>query len=139
MEGIQIKVGDTASVTKAFSQEEVTAYAKSSLDNNPVHYDLDYASKTFFKKPIVHGLFAAGLFGGLFGSKLPGRGTIHLGQELKFTKPVFVGEAVTAKIEIISIRDDKPIITFNCVIFKEDSSIAIEGKAVVMYKGEIFT
>jgi enoyl-CoA hydratase len=138
MENLKIMVGDTASQTKTFSQEEVTSYAKSSMDNNPVHYDLAYASKTYFKKPIVQGLFVSSLFGGLLGSKLPGRGTIHLGQTLKFVKPVFVGETVTAKIEVTNVRDDKPVITFKCVIFKEDSTVAIEGESVVMYKGEVF-
>jgi acyl dehydratase len=135
---MNIKIGNTTSIKKVFTKEEVIRYATSSMDENPVHFDENYASKTFFKKPIVHGLFAASLFGGLLGSKLPGRGTIQLGQELKFIKPVFVGEAVTALIEVVAIREDKPIITFNCVLIKEDTSIAIEGKAVVMYKGEVF-
>ena len=135
---MNFRIGDKVSLTKSFSQEEVMEYAKSSMDENPLHYDETYSQKTFFKKTIVHGLFAASLFGGLLGSKLPGRGTIHLGQELKFIKPIFVGEMVTATIEIIAIRDDKPVITVNCVMVKEDNSIAIEGKAVVIYKGEIF-
>ena len=138
MNNLSIRIGDKATLRKKFTQEEVIAYAKSSLDENPVHFDMDYASKTVFKKPIVHGLFAASLFGGLLGSKLPGKGTIHLGQELKFIKPIFIGEQVTATIEIIDIRNDKPIVTFNCYILKENNSIAIEGKAIVMYKGEFF-
>jgi acyl dehydratase len=135
---MKIKIGDKCSVSKYFSQEEVMSYAKLSLDNNPVHFDTNYAVKTMFKRPIVQGLLVASLFGGLLGSKIPGIGTIHLGQDLKFFKPVFVGEKVVATIEVISIRDDKPVITFLCQIIKEDMSVAIEGKAIVIYKGRYF-
>lgn len=138
MELSKFKLGEKSSFTKTFNQEEVIAYAKSSMDENPVHFDKEYARKTYFKKPIVHGLFVASLFGGLLGSRLPGKGTIHLGQDLKFIQPVFVGEKVTASIEIIHIREDKPIITFRCILVKEDTSVAIEGNAVVIYKGELF-
>jgi len=133
-----IKIGDKAIIEKQFTQEEVVSYARSSGDSNPVHFDTAYAKQTVFEKPIVHGLLAAGLFGGLLGSELPGNGTIHLGQEIRFLKPVFVGEKVKACIEVIQIREDKPIITFKCHMEKSDGSVAMEGKAVVMYKGSIF-
>jgi 3-hydroxybutyryl-CoA dehydratase len=135
---MNIKVGDEASFKKIFSQEEVLAYSKSTMDQNPIHYDEAYSKKTCFKKPIVHGLFASSLFGGLLGSTLPGKGTIHLGQHLSFIKPVFVWEEVTALIKVVSIREDKPVITFKCILFKADSSIAIEGEAIVIYKGSFF-
>jgi len=133
-----IRTGDKAAIEKRFSQEEVIAYAKSSNDNNPVHFDQDYAKKTVFEKPIVHGMLAASLFGGLLGSELPGKGTIHLGQELKFINPVMVGEKVLATIEVIHIREDKPVYTFDCQLTKEDGSVAIRGTAVVIYRGEVF-
>ncbi|MCK9612726.1 MAG: MaoC family dehydratase [Bacteroidales bacterium] len=133
-----IKQGDKAAIEKIFSQEEVIAYAKSSNDNNPVHFDPDYAEKTPFAKPIVHGMLAASLFGGLLGSDLPGKGTIHLGQELKFIKPVMVGEKVLATIEVTHIREDKPVFTFDCILTKEDGSVAIQGTAVVIFRGEVF-
>jgi 3-hydroxybutyryl-CoA dehydratase len=135
---VKFAIGDKASIKKTFSQEEIKSYSESSMDNNPIHYDFVFASKTIFKKPIVQGMLAASLFGGLLGSVLPGKGTIHLGQELKFLLPIFVDELVIATIIISEIRKDKPIIVFNCQIFKEDGRIATEGKAIVMYKGEYF-
>lgn len=129
-----INIGDKVSFTKKFTQDEVNAYSKCSNDNNPIHYESEYVSNTIFKKPIVQGLMVAGLFGGLLGSTLPGKGTIHLGQDLKFLKPVYVNEEVKASIQVIHIRKDKPIITFSCIVEKNDKSIAIEGKAVVMFK-----
>jgi enoyl-CoA hydratase len=135
---MNLSVGSEVSIKKIFTQEEVLEYAKTSGDANPVHFDKEYAKMTPFGKPIVHGLLVASLFGGLLGSKLPGKGTIHLGQTLKFIKPVYVNEEVIAKIEIISIRSDKPIITFDVTCTKEDGEVAITGEAVVVYKGEYF-
>jgi len=93
---------------------------------------------TPFNKPIVPGLMVASLFGGLLGSKLPGKGTIHLGQTLQFLKPVYMNEEVEATIKIVSIRSDKPVITFQATCIKENGEIAITGEAVVIYKGEYF-
>ncbi len=135
---MEISIGDQVSIKKAFSQDEVMIYAKLSQDANPVHFDIDYASQTPFIKPIVHGLLVASLFGGLLGSELPGKGTIHLGQSLKFMKPVYVNELVEATIKVISIRKDKPIITFETKCMKENGEVAIIGEAVVMYKGPNF-
>ena len=135
---MKIAIGDKVSIKKSFSQEEVYSYSLVSNDTNPIHYDTEYASSTPFKKPIVHGLLAASLFGGLLGTELPGRGTIHLGQTLKFLKPVYVNELVEATIKVVSIRQDKPIITFEVICIKENGEIAIEGEAIVIYKGPQF-
>ena len=135
---MKLKIGDQISTKKEFSQEEVLSYARSSRDTNPVHYDIKYAEKTTFNKPIVHGLLVASLFGGLLGSKLPGKGTIHLGQTLRFAKPVYVGESVEAFIKVISIRQDKPVITFDTTCVKENGEIAITGEAVVIYRGPYY-
>ena len=135
---IKLSIGDIAEIEKFFSEEEVILYAKISNDSNPIHFDINYASQTSFKKPIVHGLLVASLFGGLLGTHLPGKGTIHLGQDLKFLAPVYVGEKVKAIIKIINIRKDKPIITFSSNCIKENGETAITGKSVVYYKGPFF-
>ncbi|NQV19048.1 MAG: MaoC family dehydratase [Armatimonadetes bacterium] len=133
----KIQVGDRASIKKAFNENEVLQYAKLSEDTNPIHFDADYAKNTIFKNRIVHGMLVGSLFGGLLGSKLPGRGTIHLGQTLNFKKPVYVGEEVTAIIEVIKIRSDKPIITFRTLCLKNNNEISIEGTAVVKVDSKI--
>lgn len=131
-------MGQKASVSKIFLPDEVRAFSISSMDSNPIHLDEEYASKTFFKRPIVHGMLVASLFGGLLGSELPGKGTIYLGQTLKFIKPNFVGEELTAMIEIIEVREDKPIYTFSTKCYNSQGEITIDGEAVIMYKGYTF-
>jgi len=65
------------------------------------------------------------------GQTLPGEGTIYLGQKLKFVKPVFIGDEVTASVEITNIREDKPIITLKTVCANHDGEVVIDGEAVV--------
>lgn len=135
---MNLSLGMQVSIRKSFSQKEVLSYTKISNDSNPIHYDKPYASETYFKKPIVPGLLVSSLFGGLLGSDLPGKGTILLGQSLKFLNPVFIDEQVEASITVASIRIDKPIISFDCNCIKENGEIAVSGEVVVIYKGECF-
>lgn len=125
-------VGQKASQRKAFSYEEVRFYCtRLSGDDNPLHSDDDYARSINFPACIVPGIMVTSLFGGIFGSSLPGNGTVQLGQTAKFMAPVFVNEEVEAVIEITHIRQDKPIITFSTKIYKHDGTLAIDGEAVL--------
>mgnify|MGYP006091790809 CR=1 FL=1 len=135
---MKLSIGNKASLEKIFSENEVKLFGKISNDTNPIHIDKDYASQTIFKKPIVHGMLAASLFGGLLGSKLPGKGTIYLNQNIKFLKPNFVGEKVIVTIEIIKIIKEKSIYIFSTKCFNSSNDLTIEGEATIMYKGEFF-
>lgn len=125
-----LEVGDKASLSKAFTEEDVVSFASLSTDTNPIHLDHDYAAATIFKEPIVHGMLVSSLFSGLIGVVLPGKGSIYLGQNITFKAPVHLGEQVTATVEIIKIREDKPIVTLKTVCTVQDK-IVIEGEAVV--------
>lgn len=124
-----MKVGYTLEMFCALTKDEVIDYTSACFDHNKIHYNEYYTKTTPFKKLIVPGLMTASLFGGLF-SRL-GDGTIHLGQTLKFIKPIFIDEEVKAEIELINIRQDKPIYTFKCTCYNSNAEIAIEGEAVV--------
>jgi acyl dehydratase len=135
---IKFKIGDFASNEKAFTQEDVNEFAKMTGDFNPIHTNESYAAMTIFKKPIVHGLLVAGLISALIAKEIPGEGSIYLGQNLKFKKPVFINEKVKAIIKIVDIRDDKPIFKLSTSVYNENGEIAIEGDAIVYYKGKYF-
>ena len=128
----KIQLGNTASITKIFSNEDVENFAGLSEDRNPVHLDDDFAKSSIFKQRIVHGMLTASLFSGLLGEKLPGKGTIYLGQNLKFSAPVPIGKKVTATVEIINIREDKPIVTLRTLCVDSKDNIVIDGEAVVL-------
>jgi len=127
----KIKIGDKATLRKAFSESEVKDFAKISLDDNPIHLDREYAESTVFGQPIVHGILVASLLSGLMGGKFPGHGTVYLGQSLNFKAPVYIDEEVEASVEVVKIREDKPIITLKTQCMKNDGTVALEGEAVV--------
>ena len=127
----RFQLGDKVSVTKKFSETDINDFSKLSLDTNPLHLDAAYAKDSIFGQQIVHGMLVASLFSGLLCIELPGEGSIYLGQSLSFTGPVFIGDEVTATVEIVKIREDKPIITLRTYCEKSDGSIVIDGEAVV--------
>lgn len=125
------KTGMKKELKKVFTQKELEAFAKLSLDDNPVHLDEEFAKNTPFGGTIAHGMLVASLFSALLGRHLPGAGTIYLGQNLKFTKPVYPGEEITACVEILNIREDKPIATLLTEARNPKGEIVITGEAVV--------
>jgi len=128
-----IKVGDKASLSRVFTEEDVIKYSEISTDTNPIHLDETYASSTVFGKRIVHGMLVASMFSALIGVELPGEGSIYLGQSLSFKAPVLIGDQVTASVEIVRIRDDKPIVTLRTICINNEGQVLIEGEAVVKY------
>jgi len=126
-----LKVGDRVSLSKTFTEDEVFRFAEISTDMNPLHLDKDFGRESIFGERIVHGMLVASLFSGLIGMELPGEGSIYLGQSLTFKAPVAIGEEVTASVEIIRIRDDKPIVTLRTVCVNSGGTVVIEGEAVV--------
>ena len=126
-----IRVGDSASLTKSFSDEDVRSFAKISGDQNPIHLDETYAAGTRFKRRLVHGMLTAGLISAVLGTKLPGEGSIYLSQSFNFRVPVFIGDTITAKVKVTKIRADKPIITLETLCVNQDDEVVMEGEAVL--------
>ncbi len=131
----ELKIGQKASVQKTFTAADVTAFAGISLDVNPIHMSDKYAKSTIFGKRIVHGILTSGLISAVLANKLPGPGTIYLGQELKFTAPVYLGDDITATVEIVEIREDKKIIKLDTTCVNQDGKKVITGLATVKFDG----
>lgn len=128
----KIKVGDSATVSKCFFEEDVVDFADLSTDNNPIHLDKQYAEHTVFKKNIVHGMLVSSLISSVLGTKLPGEGSIYLKQSLEFLKPVYFGEKCTAEVKVVSKNDDKRILVLETSVTKEDGKTkVISGQAVI--------
>lgn len=126
-----IKVGQIASITKMFTENHLLDFSELSQDFNPIHLDSEFAKESIFGRKIVHGMLVASLFSGLLGNKLPGQGSIYLGQTLKFSSPVYLGDEVTATVEVINVRTDKPIVTLRTYCCNADGTIVIDGEAVM--------
>lgn len=128
-----LKIGQKASIQKTFTAADVTAFAGISLDVNPIHMSDKYAESTVFGKRIVHGILTSGLISAVLANKLPGPGTVYLGQELRFTAPVFLGDDITAEVEIVELREDKKIVKLNTTCFNQDGKQVITGLATVKF------
>lgn len=127
------KLGQTASITRSFSEQDVNDFARLSGDHNPIHIDPEFAKNTVFGQRIVHGMLVSSLFSNLLAEKVPGKGSIYLGQTFKFKKPVFLDQTVTAKVEVINIRSDKPIATMSTICTNEQGEELISGEAILMF------
>ncbi|GAA5194066.1 MaoC family dehydratase [Ferrimonas gelatinilytica] len=128
---MNLQLGQSAEISKVFGPSEVAAFSELSEDRNPIHLDSEFAAKTPFGKPIVHGILLSSLLSGLLGQKLPGAGAVYLGQTLKFVRPVFVGDAVTARVTVSQVRDDKPIVTLLTEVLNHNGEPCVQGEAVV--------
>ncbi len=129
------KVGDKASFSKVFIEEDLEEFSRITTDRNELHFDEEYAKTTVFGKRILPGMLTASLFSALVGNHLPGKGGIYLGQTISFKKPVFINEKITASAEITKIREDKPILTMRMLCINSKNEICVEGEAVVKYLG----
>jgi acyl dehydratase len=127
-----VSVGDSATRNQLITDEMVRRFAELTGDTNPVHLDEEYAATTPFGRRIAHGMIAAGLISATLANDLPGPGTVYLGQDLKFRGPVFLDDTVTVKVEVLKVRDDKPIVTLSTVCTNQDGEVVLDGEAVVM-------
>lgn len=128
----EMKIGDHASVTKTVSETDVYLFAGITGDLNPAHTNEVAASKTMFRTRIAHGMLGAGFISAVLGMYLPGPGTIYMGQELKFTKPVHIGDTVTATATVEEIILEKNRVILDTTVVNQDGEIVIKGKATVM-------
>lgn len=126
-------IGQKASIQKTISAADITAFAGVSLDVNPIHMSEKYAENTPFGQRIVHGMLTASLISAVLGIQLPGPGTVYLGQELRFVAPVFLGDDITAEVEIIELREDKKIVKLDTTCYNQDGKKVITGIATVKF------
>jgi acyl dehydratase len=135
----QLQVGDCNSLTRTLSEQDLILFAKVSGDTNPVHLDENFASSTIFKTRIAHGMWTASLISCALATKLPGPGGIYLGQELKFTRPVKIGDTVTVQLKIVEIDQEKKRATVSTEVINQNKKIVVKGKAEIMPATESIT
>ena len=126
-----IKMGDTVSLAKVVSERDIMLFAEITGDQNPIHLSAMYAAGTPLGQRIAHGLLVAGLISAVLGTQLPGPGSVYLNQTLQFRIPVYIDDRITATVEVIKIREDKPIVTLRTVCFNQHGQMVIEGEAVL--------
>jgi 3-hydroxybutyryl-CoA dehydratase len=127
----RLKIGDDAEFSKTVSESDIYLYAGVTGDFNPAHIDAVYAAGTFFKKRIAHGMLSAGFISAVIGTRLPGTGTIYVGQQLKFLAPVYVGDTITARVTVAAINAEKNRVTLKTTCSNQEGTVVLDGEAVV--------
>lgn len=122
-------VGDCAERSRTTSMADIEGFTDITGDRNPLHYDRDLAEKTPFGKLIVQGGVTSGILNALVAEDLPGPGTVFLGVEWKFVKAVGIDEVITGRVEVESVRDDKPICTLKTQVFDGQGEVCLTGTA----------
>ena len=127
-----ISLGQTASFSKQVEEQDIQMFSAVSGDVNPVHLDEEFAAGTMFRGRIAHGMLTGAVISAALAMELPGPGTIYLGQTLRFSRPVKIGDRITAHLKVTDKQDDKKIITLACEVFNQDEKIVASGEAQVM-------
>jgi acyl dehydratase len=119
---------------KAQRSTEVTArhiemYAELTGDRNPLHFDEKFAAGTRFGRLVAQGGITTGLLHALVANDIPGPGTVFLNQNWQFTAPVYIGDTITAEIEVLEVKAAKPVTHLGVRIWQQDGETVLEGDA----------
>jgi len=126
----QIEVGDVAEFSKTFSEADIYLYAGISGDFNPAHINEAFASQTYFKTRIAHGMLSAGLISAVIGTQLPGPGSIYMQQALTFLAPVYMGDTIQARVEVVE-KMEKKRVRLKTTCRNQDDVVVLDGEALV--------
>ena len=125
----ELNIGDAASLSHTVCQRDIDLFATVTGDVNPAHVDPVYAETDMFHHIIIQGMWGAGLISAALGTKLPGPGTIYLGQNLRFRRPVFVGDTITATLTVREKKPEKGDVMLDCVCTNQHGEAVITGDA----------
>jgi acyl dehydratase len=126
---LQLTVGQTATRSLTTSAEHVKTYAQLTGDYNPLHFDEAFAAGTRFERLVVQGGLTTGLLHALVAMDLPGPGTVFMSQNWKFTAPVFIGDTITARAEVLEVHPTKPISRLRFTVTRQSGETVLEGEA----------
>ncbi|MGH2375871.1 MAG: MaoC family dehydratase [bacterium] len=106
---LQLRVGQSATRTKTITDADLRAYAEITGDYNPLHFDDAFAAGTRFGRRVAQGGITAGMLNALVAMDIPGPGTVFMSQTLTYLAPAYVGDTLTAHVEVMSLKPDKPV------------------------------
>ncbi len=128
----EIKIGDSAEISRTLKPEDISLFAVSSGDVNPVHLDTEYAEASRFHEVIAHGMWGGALISAVLGTELPGPGTIYLNQSLSFKKPAGIGDTITARVTVREKMEETKRIILDCECIDQEGDRIIVGEAEVI-------
>jgi acyl dehydratase len=126
---LDLDVGATASRTLTVSETHVLRYAEITGDRNPLHFDPNFAAGTRFGRLTAQGGITTGLLHALVAEDMPGPGTVFLSQNWKFTAPVYIGDTITGRAEVLSVHPEKPVCHLRVEVRRQDGEVVLDGEA----------
>ena len=131
----ELRVGNAAEMAKTVTEADITQFAGITGDFNPVHIDAVAAERSMFGSRVAHGILSAGFISAVLGMRLPGTGSVYLSQSLRFTKPVRIGDTVTARVDVLEVNATKRRVRLATTCRNQDGETVVEGEALVMVEG----
>ena len=127
--GLPLRVGQAATRSLTLTVEHVRTFAELTGDYNPLHFDESFAAATRFGRLVVQGGLTTGVLHALVAMDLPGPGSVFLSQSWKFTAPVFIGDTVSARAEVLEVHASKPVTKLGIRVTRQDGETVLEGEA----------
>lgn len=129
---MDLKLGDTFSTTREITDGLIRQFADVSGDYNPIHLDDEFAAKTQFGRRIAHGALSGAFISAVLGHEFAERKIVYLSQTLKFIKPTFLGDTITATATVSKIREERGIVFLDTVCTNQHGETTVKGEAAVM-------
>lgn len=129
---LELNLGDFAESYKRIEDKDVVLFSEVSGDKNPVHLDEEYASTTRFKHRIAHGHLVSSLFSALLGTELPGEGSIYLGQDIRYLKPVYLNDEIRAVVKVVELDTSRNRVKLETNAYNQNNEMVISGMAEIM-------
>jgi acyl dehydratase len=124
------KPGDRATLSRRVEAADIERFTQISGDRNPLHYDQRAARASRFGEIIVQGGLTSAILNAVVAERLPGPGTVFLNVNWDFLAPVRPGDEITGAVEVLEVRDDKPITRLRTTVTRGDGTVVLEGTAV---------
>ena len=126
---MSVAVGQHAERSLQITEAHVRLYGEITGDHNPLHFDAAFAATTKFGRLVVQGGLTTGLLHALVATDLPGPGSVFLSQNWRFTAPVYIGDTITARVEVVSVHPSKPVTQLAIRVHRDDGQAVLEGEA----------
>ncbi|PZP98420.1 MAG: enoyl-CoA hydratase [Variovorax paradoxus] len=132
----ELALGDSARIVRTLTQQDIALFAVLSGDVNPAHLDAEYAASTRFAGVVAHGMWGGALISAVLGTRLPGPGTVYLGQTLHFKRPVRVGDTLEIAVTVSALEPHQQRVTLACCCTNQHGETVIDGEAQVLAPAE---
>jgi acyl dehydratase len=125
------RVGDIGRRTRVVRRRDIELFTELTGDRNPLHYDEEAAAHSRFGGLIVQGGVTSGLLNAVVAEEVPGPGSVFLHVDWSFRAPVRPGDEITAEVEVLEVRDDKPLTTLRTTVVDQNGTVVLDGTALV--------